>query len=253
MLQQAEQFNGVLTCARYGFKPNQLNYCGPDRNRELLEYINSGLPSEALAKDGGLELILKKFETVYPYLKLIAHSNKIENPFDKKVSNAYWIGNEMLTNSGAAKLYYHLADGLNLKKKLLPEEVSVLKNKMAKGANPHHSFHVFNIWQRTGHTENPHTLFTMDECRVGWGKVVAQAEKTITVVYEPLAFKDGKLAFAAPVAKNIFYELNNQKVLSGDWISFHWSSFCEVLLPEDLKNLRYWTSINLELANIYES
>ncbi|MFH1193671.1 MAG: DUF6390 family protein [bacterium] len=244
MSQQAEQFSSVLTCARYAFKPNQLNYCGPDKNNELFEYLKAG------ETDGGLELILKKFETLYPYLKLIANSNKIENPFDKKVSGAYWVGNEMLENSGPAKLYYHLADGLNLKKKLSPKEICALKNKMAKGANPHHSFHVFNIWQRTGHTENPHTLFTMDECRIGWGKVVAQAEKIITVVYEPLIFNDGKLSFGAPTAKSIFYELNNQKVLPGNWISFHWSSFCEVLSFQDLENLQKWTTINLHLANL---
>lgn len=244
MLQQAEQFNGVLTCARYAFRPNRLNYCGPDKNNELLEYV------EAEETDGGLAMILKKFETLYPYLKLIADSNKIKNPFDKRVSDGYWIGNEMLAAAGAAKLYYHLADGLNLKKKLSPEEICALKNKMAKGANPHHSFHVFNIWQRTGHTENPHTLFTMDECRIGWGRVAARTEKIITVVYEPLMFNNGKLIFGAPTAKNIFYELNNQKVFVGDWISFHWSSFCEVLSPEQLKNLKYWTMINLELANL---
>ncbi len=249
MFQPEKQSSGILTCSRYAFRPNKLNYCGPDKNGELVEYINSGLPSETLVKDGGLELILKKFETLYPYLRLIARTNKASNPFDKKVSDAYWIGNEMLKNSGPAELYYHLADGLNLKKKLSPKEIGELKNKMARGANPHHSFHVFNIWQRTGHVENPHTLFTMDECRIGWGKVQMADKNIITVIYEPLIFNNGKLEFGVPIAKNIFYELSGG-VAAGDWISFHWSSFCEVLSQEQLKNLMYWTKINLELANL---
>lgn len=236
--------SGILACSRYAFRPNKLNYCGPDQNKELLEYLKAG---EA---DGGLELILKKFETLYPYLKLIAASNKIENVFDKKVSDAYWIGNEMLAGTERAELYYYLVDGLSLKKKLSQKEIDALKNKMVSGAKPHHSFHVFNIWQRTGHTENPHTLFTMDECRIGWGKVQMVAQNIITVIYEPLSFNNGRLEFGAPIAKNIFYELQNENVVPGDWVSFHWSSFCEVLSQEQLKNLIYWTKINLELANI---
>lgn len=236
--------SGILTCSRYAFRPNKLNYCGPDQSEELFEYLKAG------ETDGGLELILKKFETLYPYLKLIAKANKVSNPFDKKVSDAYWIGNEMLDNSGPAELYYHLADGLNLKKKLLPKEINVLKNKMAKGANPHHSFHVFNVWQRTGHVENPHTLFTMDECRIGWGKVQMVEQNIITVIYEPLVFNNGMMEFGAPIAKNIFYELRDKVVMPGDWISFHWSSFCEVLSLQKLQNLKKWTMINLELANV---
>jgi len=45
----------LLFCARYAFKPNQLQYCGPDKNKELFNYI------ENAAADGGLGEIIKKF------------------------------------------------------------------------------------------------------------------------------------------------------------------------------------------------
>lgn len=235
--------SGILSCSRYAFRPNKLNYCGPDENKYLFEYLEAG------EDDGGLAGILKKFETLYPYLRLIAHGNKTENIFGSEISEAYWIGNDLLENVKMARLYEHLSEGLKLKKKLLPQELRILSGKMPQGANPHHSFHVFNIWQRTGHIENPHTLFTMDECRVGWGEVKQADKEIITVLYEPIVYNNGRLAFGAPVLKKIFRELPGE-VRIGDWISFHWSSFCEVLSPKNLMNLRKWTAINLELANL---
>jgi hypothetical protein len=242
-MNRPEKQSDILRCARYAFRPNKLKYCGPDENKFLFEYLEAG------EDDGGLCGILEKFETLFPYLKLIAAENKTADPFQKNISNAYWIGSELLENVKMSRLYEHLAGGLKLKKKLSGKEMEIVAGKMPRGANPHHSFHVFNIWQRTGHIENPHTLFTMDECRIGWGSVSSIVGDLITVMYEPLEFRGGKLAFGAPAAKNIFYELRDIAVKPGDWISFHWSSFCEVLKPEDLANLKKWTTINLELAN----
>jgi len=234
----------ILTCAKYAFRPNKLNYCGPDQNKDLLEYITAN------DFDGGLIENLRKFETLYPYLQHIAHTNKEKNLFDKKIINAYWIGNSFLKNTGNAQLYYHLIDDLKLKKKLSKKEIEVIGDKIPKGANAHHSFHVFNIWKRTGNVENLHTLYTMDECRIGWGKVQNILDETIEVLYRPLIFKKGKLVFGEIKSKNIFYELDGE-IQVGDWISFHWSSFCEALSLEQIKNLKYWTTINLQLANKY--
>lgn len=244
MVSRNKHLDGALCAARYSFRPNFLKYCGPDRNGELLQYLKTG------ENDGGLEEILKKFETLYPYLKLIARANREKNPFNRKIIESYWIGNDFLENVAPGRLFYHLADGLELKKKLSAEDIRATREKMAKGANPHHSFHVFNIWKRTGFTESPHTLFTMDECRIGWGRVVSVAGEIIKVLYKPMVYNNGRLDFGEAVLKNIFYELKNQEVAPGDWISFHWSSFCEVLSPGQLENLKKWTAINLELANI---
>ena len=243
MLSRNKQTDGALYAARYSFRPNKLNYCGPDQNKEMFEYLAAG------ENDGGLEEILKKFETFYPYLKLIASANREADPFNKKVIESYWVGNDFLENIAPGKLFYHLADNLNLKKKLAASDIRAIGEKMPAGANPHHSFHVFNIWKRTGFTESPHTLFTMDECRVGWGKIQAISKNIITALYSPLVFEKHTLAFGAPVLKNIYYELQDEVISSGDWISFHWSSFCEVLAPEQIQNLKYWTRINLDLAN----
>lgn len=232
----------ILFCARYAFKPNQLQYCGPDKNKELLDYIQGAVA------DGGLGEIIKKFETLYPYLKLIADSNRISDPFSKKVSEAYWIGNELLKNVKPTKLYQHLMDSLELGKKLPTKEISAVRGKIPTGANAHHSFHVLNIWKRTGHIENPHTIHTMDECRISWGQVQVLQKKTAGVLYEPIIYKNHKLALGELTAKDIKLDLA-APIKIGDWISFHWSSYCGRLSPVQLKNLIYWTSLNLKLAN----
>lgn len=236
------QQGSILTCAKYAYRPNRLGYCGPDENKTLYQYI------KAKENDGGLEENLKKFETLFPYLRHIAHTGKEKNIFNEKIIKAYWIGNSLLKNSGNAQLFYHLTDDLGLKKKLSQKEIDLIGEKIPKGANAHHSFHVFNIWKRTGHIENPHTLYTMDECRISWGKVLKIENDIIEVKYKPLIFEKGNLAFGEIVSKKIYYELQSEPVKAGDWISFHWSSFCEVLREADVIELKKWTTINLKLA-----
>ena len=82
--------DGVTRCTRYAFGPNRLHMCGPDMNREVLAYMNEGVT------DTGLTNILKEFQALHPYLTKIAHTNQIKDPFDSRVVEAYWIGNELL-------------------------------------------------------------------------------------------------------------------------------------------------------------
>lgn len=239
-LPQQKQSN--LICARYAFKPNNLKYCGPDQNRELLEYL------KANESDEGLENILKKFETLFPYLKLISTENKIKNPFDSQIIDAYWIGNDLLKNIKKVRLYEHLTEQLSLKKKLPASELDKLTKKFTNEVNSHHSFHVFNIWKRTGYIENPHTLFTMDECKISWGQVLDIQNKIMEVSYEPLIFKDKKLALGPKKERKIIYELPSD-IKKGDWVSFHWSSYCNILSLNELQRLKYWTSFSIKIYN----
>lgn len=237
------QSDGALSCARYAFKPNQLQYCGPDQNKELNAYI------EAETRDAGLDFLLQRFETLFPYLELIAKENKIQDPFDERVVKAYWLGNNLLKNVRKGKFFEHLADGLVLKKKLSNPMMGKLVEKVRTGAPAHHSFHVFNIWKRTGFVESPHTLFTMDECRIGWGQVLRADRKKIEVMCQPLEFNDRKLCFGNWKNKDITIDEKGEQIKKGDWISFHWSSFCDKLSAVDLTNLENWTSLSMAVYN----
>ncbi len=62
----------------------------PTRPRTLLEYGAAG------ASDGGLAELARTFEGAWPYLSLIAAANRIDDPLDPRVVEAYWVGNALL-------------------------------------------------------------------------------------------------------------------------------------------------------------
>jgi len=104
--------DGVLACARYSFAPNYYKYCGPDANRSIAAYLQEGV------SDPGLSVYLSEFAVLYPYLKLIAHENGLTNPFDPRVVEAYWVGNNLLEHIGMKSFSQHLLYEQHLKKRL---------------------------------------------------------------------------------------------------------------------------------------
>ncbi|MBI5465924.1 MAG: DMT family transporter [Candidatus Kerfeldbacteria bacterium] len=239
--------DGILRCARYAFGPNRLHYCGPDANREVASYLAHGV------SDPGLAHLLSDFRTMYPYLKLIADSNHIPDPFDERVVEAYWIGNELLEAVSRRQLYRHLIDEHGLKRRLSPKSFQRVANAIGGGAVPHHSFHVFDIWRRTGHLDREHTLESLDECRISWGRVVLVDGQTLTVEREPLAYAQGKLFLAPPVPRRLVrrlesdYEIEQLKV--GDLVTIHWGVPCEVVTPSQISTLKAYTLRHLKFAN----
>ena len=239
--------NGIIRCARYAFMPNKLSFCGPDKNRDLFHYSSTG------EIDQGLNNILKEFQTLYPYLNFIAQVNKIRDPFDERVVDAYWIGNSLLEKVNKNKLYYHLLDNLNLKKKLPRLLLNRVIDKIPLGAKPHHSFHVLNVWKRTGNLDVFHTLNTMDLCRISWGKIKKIDWPNLEIEYSPLTIKNEKIELGEMIDYKIMAEINDsgfiQKPKIGDWISFHWNFACEVLNLNQIKNLDKYTKESIKLIN----
>ncbi len=252
-----QQLNGSLLAARYAYMPNKLRYCGGDSNSELFEYAASD------QSDKGLQEMLKEFETMFPYLHLIAEANQIADPFNYKVVEAYWIGNNLLENVNMKNFYYYMVDEQKLKKKFKSAVLEKVFGKIPLGAKPHHSFHVFNIPKRTGHYPVEHSLKTMDECRVGWGKILNfkfqenfkfQMTKNITIKYQPLVLEGDKLELGGVIEKEVLCEINDKTFIKepkvGDWVSLHWGWVCDFLTEHQVKNLEKWTKYNLELLNL---
>jgi hypothetical protein len=239
--------DGILRCSRYAFGPNRLHYCGPDANQEILAYINEG------ESDPGLTILLRGFATMFPYLKLIAQANGIRDPLDDRVVEAYWIGNDLLENVGRQRLWRHLAEGLEMKKKLDPRSFELVEDKIAQGAVPHHSFHVLDIWKRTGHLPIAQTLESMDECRISWGKTLTVDGPKITVETEPLLLVDGKLSLGNPSKRSITRSLEAlsdiEQLEPGQIVTVHWGVPCEVISSEQAAQLRKYTLHHLMLAN----
>lgn len=244
--------DGILRCSRYAFGPNRLHYCGPDANKEMLAHIAEQ------KGDAGLAGILSRFETMYPYLELIARANHIDDPFDgpfdDRVVEAYWIGNGLLDRVDKEKLYWHLKDTLGVRKKIGSESFRALTDRMRQFGVPHHAFHVLNIWRRTGHLDRAHTPESVAECVVNMGEVIVVDGPWITVRTRPLLYDEiGKWYFGDPTERKLTRNLGSSEeiddVVVGDTLSYHWGMPCEVLSRSQAENLRKYTLRSMDVIN----
>lgn len=240
--------SGAVLFGRYAFAPNRLGYCGPDETSTLLEYIAEG------RTDRGLLALERRFAGAYPYLQLIASANGIADPFDRRVVEAYWIGNPYLERVNASA--FHQSLGERFRTRMDTRTFGWLATKLELGARPHHNFHVFEVYTRAGLMNDrtaPVLLETMDNCRISWGKVVALDGAALLVERRKLVLADGKLALGRPDALRVARQLDGRGFVDdaqpGDVVSVHWDWACEVLRPAALKRLMAATHRYIELAN----
>jgi len=240
--------DGITRCSRYAFGPNRLHYCGPDRNREMKDMIDDG------NEDFGLRHLLEQFKTLFPYLKHIAVANGIRDPFDPRVVEAYWLGNELLETIEKRQLHRFLIDDLRVKDKLKKNDFSWLEEKIGQGALPHHSFHVLNIWSQEGHTDLLESVNRMGECQISSGQVIEINGPKITVSTEPLIYEGGKLVLGLPITRvlirNLESEYDIEQIKIGEIVSIHWGVPCEVINKKQAEILRKYTLKNIAFANM---
>lgn len=236
---------GALLAARFSFMPNRLGYCGPEENRAMLDYVAEQ------HSDRGLEQILARFAGAFPYYSFIAAANGIADPFDTRVIEAYWIGNELVERVEVADLQRHLLDRFSRR---VPARVlqSVI-GQVPAGARPHHNFHVFSMPIRTGHLELPHTLETMDECRVSWARVLADHGDTLLVERRPLTRAGDDITLDAPAPRSVHRRFDGKTLLpdvsAGDLVAVHWGCACYRLTARQQRYLEKFTKDLLILTN----
>jgi hypothetical protein len=234
--------DGPQVFARYAFMPNRLTYCGGDDNRALFDYIQAGVT------DGGLLQLLRQFSGAVPYLQLIARCNLIADAFDRRVVEAYWLGNELLQGVEARALYDSLRERFTAHMKR--ETLELVMGKAPAGARPHHSFHVIEVCPRNGW---PQTLGFMDSCRVSWGQVMSVEGAKLSVAVRPLVLQGNDLVLGEPQPQTVNRQFDGRgfvdDVAAGDWISIHWGWACQILDERQVANLEAWTVYHLRLAN----
>lgn len=196
--------------------------------------------------------MLSKFRTLYPYLNLIAHANGIADPFDDRVVEAYWIGNELLRGVGKRKLFRHLEDGLDLKRKMDIRGFSSITDRIGMSAVPHHSFHVISVWKRTNDAPVEHTLESLDNCRISWGEVTDVNGPKIEVMREPLVEHGGNLSLGpaekATVMRSPDCREDIDALKARDIVTMHWGVPCETITPKQALTLRKYTTHHLSMA-----
>lgn len=239
----AGPLDGMVRFIRYGFMPNRLRYCGGDENRLLFHHAVEQVV------DGGLKAHLRKFTGALPYLQLIARANGIADPFDPKVVDAYWIGNDLLDRVEVRQLYDALLERFG--KQLQGRTRDLVLGKAPAGARPHHSFHVLDVHSRVG--ELGQSLATMDHCRVSWGTVVDVAGGELVVDRVPLLLEQGKLVLGWPIRERVVRQIDGRGFVDGaqigDVVSIHWGWACEVLTAGQHQRLERYTLDHLAIAN----
>ncbi len=240
--------DGALLFGHYAFPPNRLGYCGPDDHPALFQYVTQG------TTDQGLIDLERRFEGAFPYLRLIAQANNIPDPFDRRVVEAYWIGNEYLERVSASPFYESMKE--RFKPRMDDQSFSWLASKLEHSARPHHNFHVFEVYLRAGLVRDDRAAIgvgRMDSCRISWGRVAAIDGPELVVERPRLTLHDGKLALTEPEPMRVVRQIDGRGFADdaqvGDYVSVHWNWVCEVLSPLSLRRIVGNTERYLTLAN----
>lgn len=239
---------GAVLFGRYAFPPNRLGYCGPDDHRSVFEYTVRGLTDEGFVE------LERRFDGAYPYLRLIALANHLPDPFDHRVVEAYWIGNEYLERVSESEFFTSLT--ARFRGRMDSKTFGWLTSKLTLGARPHHNFHVFDVYNKAGLTRDPGaaiTLDRMDHCRISWGRVAAIDGAALVVERAPVVLRDGKLTLGEPEPTRVTRQLDGRGFADdahvGDMVSIHWDWACERLTPSALARLQANTRRALAHAN----
>lgn len=239
--------SGAKLAALYGLIPNELGFCGP-RQDSIRKFLKGELNTKQILP------ILQQFEAAYPYYCLIAKKNKIKTgPFNKKVVEAYWLGNSLLDKVKTEGIQQLILEKFTRPGLLSKEEGQKRANLIPPGSLPHHSFHVFILGPIAGKITFKNVKHK-DVCRTGWGKVVSipknKEEKTrIKIKYQPVISSGKKLKLGPAISKEITWDkMMVPRLKKGDWVSIHWGQAVQVLNQKELSGLRKYTAKVLTLA-----
>lgn len=239
--------SGPQMFAQFAYPPNALGYCGPDDSHALLE--QAGLATA----DDALRAAATRFEGAWPYLELIAEANRIRDPLDPRVVEAYWVGNSLLARvdvrlfANSIEERFRRRSGRSWDRLLAP---------VPAGARPHHSFHVFGVYPwlgllRAGVVDDP--LHVLDRCRIRWARVEAVMGDHAAVTGPLLEWDGHALALGPPRTEQVVVRAGGRSLAPalavGDWCAMHWDWVCARLSDGQAANLRAWTSHSLATVN----
>lgn len=239
---------GPVLFARYAFGPNRLGYCGTDDHDAVFGHA-------AAREVDPLRDLARTFDGAWPYLELIARSNGIEDPLDRRVVEAYWIGNELSARVRERPLHRSIDERFH--PRLSPTAWRWLEAAVPAGARPVHAFHVLDVFPRVGLLRGEavkNALTVMDSCRIRAGRVRAVTDGTLVVDLPRLELRDGGLRPGAPQPEVVERWRDGigfvDDVAVGEIVSVHWGWACDRLTLRQQRNLERWTAAQLRIANL---
>lgn len=239
---------GLQLFARYAYPPNRRGYCGPADHGELGEYTAAGVA------DRGLAQLARGFLGPWPYLTLLADAAKIADPFDYRVVEAYWVGNELLEKVATHDFGNRIEE--TFKGRAGARGWNYLAETIPGDAVCHHSYHVFGVYPWTGllsrgHVDQP--MEVLQQCRIRWGRVVAVQGPDVVVDSPPLVWDGRRVVLGEAQRETATHFGAGSAVASdlqpGEWVSLHWDWVCDRLSTRQLRNLHHYTLRQLALVN----
>lgn len=239
---------GLKLAACFSFPPSRLGFCGARRKntaKVLADYLSA--KETSLKK---VRKILESFEASYPYYKLIARVNKIDDPFIYPVVEAYWLGNKLLEKVKSNDIRNLILNDFTRPGLLSKTKAEKKASSIPDRSKPHHTFHVLLLGSVTGRVKFSGRIF--DLCRTGWGRVIRlkKKKKKLTIEYLPLITKNKKFFLGKKIKREIdWHKRFLPKVKVGDRVAFHWNLACRIIDKIQEKNLLKYTLLNIKAAN----
>jgi hypothetical protein len=240
--------SGPVLFARYAFGPNRLGLCGPDDWPALLGLAGAG------GDDRELRQLARGFEGAWPYLELIAQQAGIEDPLDRRVVSAYWLGTDLSPGVPEPALGRSLE--ARFRGRVPRSEWPWLAGKPEAGARPVHAFHVLDVFPRAGLIrggDSTDVLRIMDSCRIRWGRVLETSGEDLVVAAPRLELADGRLRLTPPEPQTVRRSMDGSSLTDdievGDMVSIHWDWVCDRLSTGALGALIRSTDDQIGIAN----
>jgi hypothetical protein len=239
---------GPILFVRYAFPPNYHGSCGPPDSHNLFAYGAHGIV------DNGLRDLARQFAGAWPYLELIAMRAGLSDPLDRRVVEAYWIGNPLLDRVGVRPMGDSMDERFRIR---TGRQFTRLAESVVAGGMPHHSYHVFCIYPWVGLLGDDRryrqALMVLDRCRIRWGQVRQVLPAQLVVESRPLVFEGGRLLLGEPRLETVERTLDGQGLVDefavDDWVSLHWEWVCDRLTLRQLTALRHYTRLHLDIVN----
>lgn len=192
--------------------------------------------------------ILENLPVLYPYLQAIAICNDL-NPFDKKVVEAYFVGNELLERVSFQRICGIIQQILE-KRKVEKGQILEILNNLPSNIKPHHNFHVLYLFPKI--SKERISMNLLELCRVAWARVIGRGQRQLEVEYIPLRKEKGRIRLEKEAiritigyAQEIF-----PRIEIGDIIALHWGKPCMVLSQTQVQLLERYTKEALNCAKI---
>lgn len=245
--------SGTTLFARYAYPPNELGYCGPEDASVLLRR-GSPVAERMIAEHA------RQFEGAWAYLEIIASATGIADPLDPRVVEAYWIGNDLLDRVDPDALTGEIRGRFG----------DQAGSSWVPGL-PNHAFQVFAVYPWVGllrrgtvsGARNEVALSVLERCRIRWGEVVAVEGERVRVLSRPLIYTDGAFGLGPATDQTAAWSVDGRSLLTdvtaadggrppvsvGDRVAMHWDWVCDVLTPEQVRQLEQRSADQFDRTN----